>query len=99
MEWANTKVNHAVRIHVDESIKPVAQPHRRIPFHVRKQVEVKLRPHESEEITDSAEGPAPLGLTSCRCTKAAETKRNQDMCGYALPKPSFYQAKAHHSHH
>ena len=32
-----------VRIHVDESIKPVAQPHRRIPFHIRKQVEEKLR--------------------------------------------------------
>ena len=26
------------RIHVDESVKPVAQPHRRVPFHVRKQV-------------------------------------------------------------
>ena len=28
-----------VKIHIDESVKPVAQPHRRIQFHVRKQVE------------------------------------------------------------
>ena len=48
-----------VRIHVDESVRPVAQPHRRIPFHVRKQVENKLRQLESEDIIERAEGPTP----------------------------------------
>ena len=33
----------SIRIHVDESIKPVAQLLRRIPFYVRKQIEEKLR--------------------------------------------------------
>ena len=31
-----------VRIHVNESVRPVAQPYCRILFHVRKQVEGKL---------------------------------------------------------
>ena len=48
-----------VRIHVDESVRPVAQPHRRIPFHVRKQVKDKLRQLENEDIIERAEGPTP----------------------------------------
>ena len=48
-----------VRIHIDESVRPVAQPHRRIPFHVRKQVEDKLRQLENEDIIERAEGPTP----------------------------------------
>lgn len=48
-----------VRVHVDESIKPVAQPHRRIPFHVRKQVEEKLEQLERDGIIEHAEGPTP----------------------------------------
>ena len=46
-----------VRIHVDESVRPVAQQHRRIPFHVRKQVEDKLRQLETKDIIERAEGP------------------------------------------
>ena len=45
-----------VRIHVDESVKPVALLHRHIPFHVRKQVERKLKQLESEGINERAEG-------------------------------------------
>ena len=46
-----------VKIHIDESVKPVAQPHRRIPFHVRKQVEEKLDQLMKDDIIESAEGP------------------------------------------
>ena len=31
------------KLHVDDTVKPVAQPHRRIPFHVRKQTEKELQ--------------------------------------------------------
>lgn len=48
-----------VKITVDPSIKPVAQPHRRIPFHVRKQVEEKLMELERDDIIERAEGPTP----------------------------------------
>ena len=47
------------RIHVDESVKPVAQPHRRVPFHVRKQVEEKLKQLENDDIIERVEGPTP----------------------------------------
>jgi hypothetical protein len=44
-----------VKVMIDESIKPVAQPHRRIPFHVRKQVEQKLHELEEADIIERAE--------------------------------------------
>ena len=47
------------RIHVDESVKPLAQPHRRVPFHVRKQVEEKLKQLENDDIIERVEGPTP----------------------------------------
>ena len=34
--------NYQVKLHIDEDIPPVAQPHRRVPFHVRKQLEEQL---------------------------------------------------------
>ena len=37
----------------------MAQPHHHIPFHVRKQVEEKLRQLESDDIIERAEGPTP----------------------------------------
>ena len=48
-----------IKLHVDESIAPVAEPHRRIPFHVRKQVENELERLESLDIIEKAEGPTP----------------------------------------
>ena len=48
-----------VRLHVDKPIKPVAQRHRCIPFHIRKQVEEKLRQLENEGIIERAEGQTP----------------------------------------
>ena len=48
-----------VRIYVDESQKPVAQPHRRIPFLVRKLVEEQLEQLEENDIIERAEGPTP----------------------------------------
>lgn len=35
--------NYQVHLHVDKDIPPVAQPHRRVPFHVRKQLEEQLK--------------------------------------------------------
>lgn len=46
-----------IHIPVDESNRPVAQPHYRILFHVRKQVEDKPRQLENEDIVEGNEGP------------------------------------------
>lgn len=35
--------NYQIKLHIDQDILPVAQPHRRVPFHVRKQLEEQLR--------------------------------------------------------
>ena len=51
--------NHQVKLHIDESVPPVAQPHRRVPFHVRKQLEEQLRKDEELGVIERVEGPTP----------------------------------------
>ena len=48
-----------VKLHIDESIPPVAQPHRRKPFHVRQQLEEQLRKDEELGVIEHIEGPTP----------------------------------------
>jgi hypothetical protein len=60
-----------VRIHVDNTVKPIALPCRRIPFHVRKQVEKKIEQLENEGIVERARRPYSLGFIDSSCTKAA----------------------------
>ena len=46
-------------IHVDPKIHPVAQAHRRIPFHVRRKVEAKLDELQRLDIIEPVTGQAP----------------------------------------
>ncbi|VDI13935.1 Hypothetical predicted protein [Mytilus galloprovincialis] len=48
-----------VKIHVDKTVKPIVQPHRRIPFHIRKQVETELERLERLDIIERVHGPTP----------------------------------------
>ena len=48
-----------VKVHVNPGIAPVAQPHRRIPFHVRKKVEEKIKELEEADIIERVDGPTP----------------------------------------
>lgn len=48
-----------MKIHVDENVKPVIQPHRRIPFHIRKQVEAELDRLKKLDIIEKVDGPTP----------------------------------------
>ena len=49
-----------VKLHIDESVKPTAQLHRRIPFHMRKKVEKELqRLMDSDVIEKVTDGPTP----------------------------------------
>ena len=34
---------YQVKLHIDESVQPIAQPHRRVTFHVRQQLDEQLR--------------------------------------------------------
>ena len=46
-------------MHIDESVRPVIQPHRRIPFHLRQKVEKELANMEAMDIIEKVEGPTP----------------------------------------
>lgn len=48
-----------VHIHVDDSVHPVAQAHRRIPFHLRQKVEEELKLLMEEDIIETVTGPTP----------------------------------------
>ena len=48
-----------VRLHIDETVQPVAQKHRRVPFHVRKDLEDQLRADEELGVIQSPSGPTP----------------------------------------
>ena len=47
------------KIHIDSNMQPVAQPHRRIPFHMRKKLEVELQRLEELDIIEKVHGPTP----------------------------------------
>ena len=48
-----------VKLHIDESVKPMAQQYRRIPFHVRDLVDEELARLECLGVIEKAEGPTP----------------------------------------
>ena len=50
--------NYQIKLHIDENVPPVAQPHRRVPFHVRKHFE-ELRRDEELGVIERIEGPTP----------------------------------------
>ena len=51
--------NVKVKLHIDDTVKPVVQPHRRIPFHVRKQLEQELKRDEELGVIERVEGATP----------------------------------------
>ena len=46
-----------IDLHIDPNIQPVSQPHRRIPFHLRTQVEIELKRLEDLDIIEKVDGP------------------------------------------
>ena len=49
--------NYQVQLHIDVNVPPIAQPHRRVPFHVRKQLEEQLRQDEELGVIERVESP------------------------------------------
>ncbi|XP_072018807.1 uncharacterized protein [Amphiura filiformis] len=48
------------KLHIDDSVVPVAQPHRRIPFHTRKKVEAEVKKLQDLDIIEPVKGdPTP----------------------------------------
>ena len=51
--------NFEVKLHINEAVPPVAQPARRIPFHLRKKVSAALKRLENKRIIEKVDGPTP----------------------------------------
>ena len=51
--------NKVIKLHIDETVVPKQQRHRRIPFHVRKDVEAAIAQLEADDIIEKADGPTP----------------------------------------
>ena len=50
--------NFQLQLHIDDNVKPVAQPLRRVPFSMRKNIEEKLEEFISLDVIEPVEGPA-----------------------------------------
>ncbi|CAB4035825.1 Hypothetical predicted protein, partial [Paramuricea clavata] len=48
-----------VKLHIDPDVSPKQQPHCRIPFHVRSDVEKELKRLEELDIIEKVDGPTP----------------------------------------
>ena len=48
-----------IKLHIDETVTPVAQPARRIPFHMWQKVAAELESLEQQRIIEKVEGPTP----------------------------------------
>lgn len=48
-----------VKLHIDKTVQPTANKHRRVPLHLRKQVEDELMRLQKEDIIEKATGPTP----------------------------------------
>ena len=51
--------DYQVHLHINKNIQPSSQPHRRVPFHVRKQLEEQLEIDERNGVIERVEGPTP----------------------------------------
>lgn len=51
--------NVKIKLHIDKSVPPVAQKHRRIPFHVRKQLKEQIEKDVKNGVIEKVEGPTP----------------------------------------
>ena len=66
--------NYVVKFHVDPTVPPVAQAHRRIPFHIRWKVEDELTRLEELDIIERVSGPTPWVLAHCSGAQTQTTK-------------------------
>ena len=72
-----------IELYIDLNIQPITQPHRRIPFHLRKQVEAELKRLEDLDIIDHVDGPtdwvSPIAVAPKPKSKTNEIRICVDM--------------------
>lgn len=48
-----------IKLHIDTEVQPKQQSHRRVPFHIRKDIEKELKRLEELDIIEEVSGPTP----------------------------------------
>ena len=51
--------DRSIKLHIDHTVKPVAQSGRRVPFHIRKKLDSKLDELLDSDTIEPVEGPTP----------------------------------------
>ena len=76
--------NKEVKLHIDPDVTPREQPHRRIPFHVREDVEKELKRLEKLDIIEKVEGPtpwvSPIVISQHRPAGCYAEAENENLC-------------------
>ena len=79
---------YQVKLHIDESVQPVAQLHQRVPFHVRQQLEEQLKCDEDLGVVERNRRPYTVGIPHRGCTQTKVPWTSPRLCGYAPGKSS-----------
>lgn len=53
-----------VKLHIDTHAQPICQPHRRVPFHIRKKVEEELQLLETDDIVETGTTPCVFPIVT-----------------------------------
>jgi hypothetical protein len=67
--------DYKAHIHIDPEVRPIAQPHRRIPFHLRQKVEKELERLQELDIIERVQGPTPWVSPATFVTKKSGALR------------------------
>ena len=81
--------NYQLKIHTDPDATPIAQPLRRTPFHIRKDVDKKLQQLADLDIIEDVEGPTPWVSPLAAVPKPnGEVRVCVDMTSFKWRRPS-----------
>ena len=83
-----------VRIHIDETVKPVAQRTRRTPFHLRPKVEAELQKLLDDDIIQRVKDEPTSWISPIVCVP-----KKPCLCGHAQGRRSYCQRAAPHAHY
>ena len=84
-----------VHLHVDKEVQPIAQSHRRVPFHVRKHLEEQLTRDEELGVIEKRKAQRH-GYRPVVVVPKKERRKDLSLCGYAPSQQVHQEREAYH---
>ena len=81
--------NDQIELHVEKSFKPAIQPHRRVPFHLRKKLEEEMEALEKADIIEKVEGPTTWVSPVVVASKPKNPAKMRLCVGMSLPSTTI----------